>query len=96
MVGLYLGEVLISSIDIDYVDPRPQEKQDDDAAHRQELEDAKKAREEAWQVQVEQAKARNETVPEPPEEYVESPVRPDWTQNPAEVGLTTHEGGKSG
>lgn len=85
---------LTGSIDIDYVDPRSQEKQDADAAHRAELEEAKKAQEDAWQFEVDQAKEQGLPEPAKPEEYVESPVRPDWTQNPAEVGLPLIDGDK--
>lgn len=73
------------SIDLEYIDPRPQDRKDADEAYRRTLEDAKKAREDAWQMEVEQAKAKGLAEPEKPEDPVESPVRPDWTQSPIEV-----------
>lgn len=82
------GRGLTGSIDIDYVDPRSQEKQDEDAAYRAEREEAKQAQEDAWQFEVDRAKEQDLPEPPKPEEYVESPVRPDWTQNPAEVSAS--------
>ncbi|KAK1926445.1 mannosyltransferase putative-domain-containing protein [Papiliotrema laurentii] len=79
------GWISALCIDLEYIDPRPQDRKDADEAYRRTLEDAKKAREDAWQMEVEQAKAKGLAEPEKPEDPVESPVRPDWTQSPIEV-----------
>ena len=78
-----------SSIDLDYVDPRPQERKDADERYRQEREEQKNAREEAWQAEVDRAKEAGLPEPEKPEDPVESPVRPDWGQSPVEVSRQT-------
>jgi hypothetical protein len=46
----------------------------------------KKVREEAWQKQVELAKAEGLGEPVKPDEPKEWPVKPDWEQSPLEVG----------
>jgi hypothetical protein len=45
----------------------------------------KKVREEAWQKQVDLAKAEGGEEPVKPDEPKEWPVRPDWEQSPLEV-----------
>lgn len=88
MVGyewLYQEDPADSSIDLDYVDPRPQDRKDVDEQYHDEQEEKKKAREEKWQADVDRAKEAGLPEPERPEDPVESPVRPDWGQSPIEV-----------
>jgi hypothetical protein len=76
---------LSPSIDLEYIDPRPQDRQDEDEEYRTAQEEDKKARDEAWQAILEKAKEDGVEEPERPEEPVESPVRPDYTSSPVEV-----------
>ena len=75
---------MLSSIDFDYVDPRPQDRQDADNELKELEEKAKRMREEDWMRRVDVAKARNQTLPVWEDEVI-LPIRPDWGQSPIEV-----------
>jgi hypothetical protein len=76
---------LTDSIDFDFVDPRPEEKKEEDEQYRTQRDKERSVREAAWQAKVDKAKADGLEAPEKPADPEESPVRPDWTQSPVEV-----------
>jgi alpha 1,2-mannosyltransferase len=76
---------LTISIDLQYVDPRPKSRQDEDQSFFA-AEDAKRnQREQAWQSKVDEA--RSAGLPEPirPDDLHTGPTDPDWRQSPIEV-----------
>ena len=79
------------SIDLEYIDPRPEERKDTDAKIKEVEQDAAEARKEAWLAEVESAKAAALPEPEEPEMVVTSTVRPDWEKSPIEVSHDAHD-----
>lgn len=82
---LLLYVVLTSSIDFDYVDPRPEERQEEDREYKIARDQERKRKEALWQEEVDRAQAEGLDPPEQPEYPEDSPVRPDWGQSPVEV-----------
>jgi len=77
----------LSSIDLEYVDPRPAERREADNLLKEEEERLKERKEREWQQKVDAVKAMGLAEPERPEEMAVRSVRPDWEQSPLEVGL---------
>jgi hypothetical protein len=75
----------LRSIDLEYIDPRPQSRKDEDAARKSQLDEVRAERDREWEEHKSELEASGEEVPERPEEEPESPVYPDWTQSPFEV-----------
>ena len=74
------------SIDLDYIDPRSEERKDADNLLREEEKTVKAQRQKQWEDEIEAAKAAGLQEPEKHEDSVGS-VRPDWGQSPIEVSL---------
>ena len=74
------------SIDLDYIDPRSEERKQEDEIMREQVQIAKEQRQKQWEDEVRAAKVAGSEEPEKPEELVGSVV-PDWGQSPIEVSL---------
>jgi PAS domain-containing protein len=72
------------SIDLDYIDPRPQERKDEDELRKEQVRLVKEQKDQEWDEEKRRLEAEGREVPEK-EEWVESPVYPDWGQSPIEV-----------
>ncbi len=70
-----------SSIDLEYIDPRPEERKEADAILKEREDRDKEQRDREWDEVVDSAKAAGLAEPLKPEEV----VRPDWGQSPLEV-----------
>jgi hypothetical protein len=82
------AELTHTSIDLDYVDPRPQDRKDADEVLKKEDEERKKLNDEKWERQVEILKKAGLDVPDRPEDSRVGPVRPNWEESPLEVSST--------
>lgn len=87
MVSFCLCEVgrADDSIDFDYVDPRPEERKEEDEDYKIIRNQEKQRKEAIWQEKVDRAQNQGLEAPVRPEEPEDSPVRPDWEQSPVEV-----------
>ncbi|RSH83812.1 hypothetical protein EHS25_005427 [Saitozyma podzolica] len=79
------GWISALCIDLEYIDPRPQSRKDEDAVRKSQQDELRVERDREWEEHKSQLEASGEEVPERPEEEPESPVYPDWTQSPFEV-----------
>ncbi|KAL7418723.1 hypothetical protein Q5752_006406 [Cryptotrichosporon argae] len=78
------GVVSALCIDLDYVDPRPQDRRDADRARKEAADAARAERDREWDERVARIKEEGGEVPERPEELAE-PVLPDWEASPLEI-----------
>ena len=81
------GWISALCIDLEYVDPRPAERQKADKALKEQDEAEWKSVMDKWQEDVVAAEAANLTIPSAPEKSEIRPVRPDWTETPFQIAL---------
>ena len=72
------------SIDLDYIDPRPEERREADQTLKDEEQKEREQRDKEWEDKVEAANVKGLEKPVR-EEVIRGGVRPDWEQSPLEV-----------
>jgi hypothetical protein len=77
----------MSSIDLQYVDPRSSERQAEDRPVIDKINAKKAEKEQKWQSTLEEAKAAGLDEPIKVEEVQREPTYPDWGQSPIQVSL---------
>jgi len=73
----------ISSIDLDYIDPRPEERKEEDRQERKVEEEKKRRREEEYEREKVKAESMGMEIPELP--VVVESIKPNWDESPIEV-----------
>lgn len=78
---------MVFSINLEYMDPRPKDRQMVDQASHKAEDQQRIDREIIWQASLDKAKTQGIAGPISPEEMSGGSVHPDWSQSPIEVSL---------
>ena len=85
LCDIELQLIKLGSIDLEYIDPRPENRKEADKVLKEEEKRKKERKDKEWEIRVEAAKAIGLEEPQKPEELMIGSVRPDWEQSPLEV-----------
>lgn len=76
------------SIDLQYVDPRPKDRQAEDRLLLNELDSQRREKQQTWQSTIDQALSAGHPEAIKADEPQTKPTLPDWSQSPIEVSRT--------